>query len=88
MKRMKWLGGKTRRLITRPVEAVATIVMTAPDIVVGQHTTLMNDDPEVRSITMVLEQEGVSVDVTLSHPDETVSELVEALHWMHGDSQP
>jgi hypothetical protein len=87
MRLTRWLGGKVLGLRREHLEgrrAVAALTLTAPHIVVGQHVR-SGDGPEVRSIRVVLEQEGVSVEATLPSPDETITELVGALRWLHGE---
>lgn len=83
--RTHWLGGLRPRLL-RPLggarEAMASLVLKDPMVVVS-----MVDDNGTRHVALVVEQEGMHVEIRLSDPAGTLRDLGEACTWL-ADTAP
>lgn len=79
--RTKWLGGKRPGVRAPwPVRGVAAVELHAPRVFVATIT-----DNDVRRVGLAFEQDGVTVEVRLPDPHETLRELGEAVEWLESE---
>lgn len=73
----RWLGGKGPQLNSSPFRALASVCMERPERVI----VATIDDNGTPRVGLAFEQAGVLVEVRLTDPDLTLSELREACAW-------